>query len=193
MMNRPTNIKVLAEGQVVVVVVPQSSWNRKRVVVCKYHPKSNTATVHRFGSERRKFSTRNLCELYEGKGKMFVPGANKPTIPEPSAYPVGLDDVSDDNHSFFSDGGDDLWSDDDKDYAELGREKKRSEQYRREQTNADGTEKSYYDLIIENRALRKEIKRLQLSIRAVTNQLISDVNNKVNSFTAVATETAAAP
>jgi hypothetical protein len=48
-------------------------------------------------------------------------------------------------------------------------------------------------LIIENRALRKEIKRLQLSIRAVTNQLISDVNDKVNSFTAAATETAAAP
>jgi hypothetical protein len=100
---------------------------------------------------------------------------------------VNLNDVSiDDNHSFFSDGGDDLWSDDDKDYEELGREKKRREQYQREQTNADGTEKLYYDLIIENRVLRKEIKRLQLSIRAVTNQLIADVNDKVNSFAAAA-------
>jgi hypothetical protein len=194
MMNRQTNrnndhnTTALEPGQIVVINAPKSSWHRKKAIVFNYHPGRNTASVHRFGGEKRTFSTKNLVEQYDDGGKVFAPGAGKPKVEHPEVpYQVNFDSGSiDDNHSFFSDGGDDLWSDDEKDYAELGREKKRSEQYRRERTNADGTEKSYHDLIIENRVLRKEIKRLQLSIRAVTNQLIADVNDKVNSFTAAA-------
>jgi hypothetical protein len=172
---------MLEPGQIVIVNAPKSSWHRKKAVVHCYHPDKNTATVHRFGSSKRTFSTRNLVEEYSDGGKAFARGAGKPQVKKPKATPVNLDDVSiNDNRSMFSDSEDDLFgSDVERDFEEEARWKKRNEEYRKDTTNPDGSKKDTWDFVQEVRFLRQEIQRLQLSLEAMTNQLISDVNERL--------------
>jgi hypothetical protein len=177
---------VLEPGQIVIVNAPKSSWHRKKAVVHRYHADKNTATVHRFGSSKRTFSTKNLVEEYRDGGKVFARGSGKPQVKKPKATPVNLDDVSiDDNRSMLDDSDDDLFgSDVETDWEEEAKWKKLNEEYHKDTTNEDGSKKDMWDFVQEIRFLRKEMQRLQLSLEATTKQLILDVNERVNSYAA---------